>query len=258
MYVIKQSFLGVDPHMKSIITAFETMNTQKVYRMASPQIKRSSLALAPARKTTAGKTVNAIRRTQEDRSRVTKDKLLAAAIEVLLRVGYSGLTMKEVAKASGVSNGALMHHYTTKAELVVEATAMVYEEAITRGQSVAQTAGAVEKPIEGFIADCMSVYFEWPFLAALESVVVARTDPDLMAKILPVMERYRVTCDDIWMGVFKKAGIPTKQARVLLNLSLNIVRGMGLNRLWRHDDAHYQVYLKEWITIANQQLVPLK
>jgi len=226
--------------------------------MASPQIKRSSPAFDPARKTATVKTVKAVRRTQEDRSRITKDKLLAATIEVLLRDGYSGLTMKEVAKATGVSNGALMHHYATKAELVVEATAMVYEEAIVRGQRMAQTAGAVEKPIEGFITDCMSVYFDWPFLAALESVVVARTDPDLMARILPVMERYRVTCDDIWMGVFRKAGIPTKRARVLLNLSLNIVRGMGLNRLWRHDDAHYQIYLKEWIAMANQQLVSLK
>ena len=72
------------------------------------------------------------------------------------------------------------------------------------------------------------------------------------------MERYRVTCDEIWMGVFKKAGVPTKRARVLLNLSLNLVRGMALNRIWRHDDTHYHAYLKEWIAIANQQLQTLK
>lgn len=219
--------------------------------MASSQIKRNPSAALKEAKPIA---VKALRRSQEDRSRSTKEKLLAATIEVLLRDGYSGLTMKEVAQATGVSNGALMHHYTTKAELVVEATAMVYEEAIVRGQRIAQTADAAEKPIEGFIADCLSVYFEWPFLAALESIVVARTDPELMQKILPVMERYRVTCDEIWMGVFKKAGVPAKRARTLLNLSLNLVRGMGLNRIWRHDDVHYQAYLKEWIVIANQQL----
>ena len=232
--------------------------------MAASPIKRSTTAKAPAKaapagalkkKTPAEKTV---RRTQEDRSRATKEKLLGATIEVLLRVGYSGLTMKEVATASEVSNGALMHHYTTKAELVVAATAMVYDEAIVRGQRIAQTADAAEKPVEGFITDCLSVYFDWPFLAALESIVVARTDTELMSKILPVMERYRVTCDDIWMAVFKKAGIPVKRARVLLNLSLNLVRGMALNRVWRHDDPHYQTYLKEWIAIANQQILLAK
>lgn len=207
-----------------------------------------------ASKTAAAPTEKPARRSQEDRSRTTRDKLLAATIEVLLRVGYNGLTMKEVATSSGVSNGALMHHYANKVELVVEATAMVYEEAIKRGQRTAQSAGATEKLIEGHIADCMSVYFDWPFIAALESIVVARTDPYLMERIRPVMERYRVTCDDIWLAVFRKAGVPAKRARMLMNLNLNVVRGMGLNRVWRHDDAHYQAYLKDWIAIANQQL----
>jgi hypothetical protein len=39
-----------------------------------------------------------------------------------------------------------------------------------------------------------------------------------------------------------------------MNLTLNLVRGMGLNRMWRHDDAQYHVYLKEWTAIANAQL----
>jgi AcrR family transcriptional regulator len=223
--------------------------------MARTLSKISTFEPAISAKTVAiARTDKPSRRTQEDRSRSTRDKLLAATIQVLLRDGYSGLTMKEVAKESGVSNGALMHHYANKAELVVEATAMVYEEAIVRGQRMAQTAGASERLIEGHITDCMSVYFDWPFLAALESIVVARTDPDLMERIQPVMERYRVTCDDIWLAVFKEAGVPVKRARMLMNLSLNVVRGMGLNRMWRHDDAHYQAYLKDWIAIANQQL----
>jgi AcrR family transcriptional regulator len=217
----------------------------------------SLLTNAPSKPVSARKAqAKRPRRTQEDRSNTTRDKLLAATIQVLLRDGYNGLTMKEVAHTCGVSSGALMHHYANKAELVVAATAMVYEEAIVRGQRAAQSAGASEKLIEGLISDCMSVYFDWPFLAALETIVVARTDPDLMARILPVMERYRVTCDDIWLSVFKKAGVPAARARILMNLTLNLVRGMGLNRMWRHDDAHYHVYLKEWTAIANAQLAP--
>ncbi len=194
------------------------------------------------------------RRRQEDRTRVAKERLLQATIEVLVREGYGGLTMKEVAKQSGLSSGALMHHYTNKGELVVAATAMIYEEAIVRGQRSAQSPGAARAPVEGFIADCLSVYFEWPFLAAIEIIVVARTDPELMERMLPVMERYRVTCDAIWLAVFKKAGVPAKQAKLALNLSLNIVRGMAINRLWRHDEAYYKAYLKEWTGIANAML----
>jgi len=194
------------------------------------------------------------RRTQADRTRATREKLMQAAIDVLLEQGYSRLTTKEVARVAGVSNGALMHHFASKAELVAAATAMVYEEAIVRGQRVAQTADADLNPIEGYLSDCLSVYFDWPFVAALESIVVARTDPELLEQILPVMERYRTTCDDIWLKVFKRAGLPAARAKVLLNITLNLTRGMAINRLWRHDDRNYQSYLKEWVAIAEREM----
>lgn len=193
------------------------------------------------------------RRKQGDRSRETREKLMQAAIVVLLREGYNRLTMKEVVKEAGVSSGALMHHFTNKAELVVAATATVYEEAILRGQRVAQTVDAELNPIEGYITDCTSVYFDWPFLAALETIVVARTDSDLMERILPVMEKYRSTCDLIWLGVFRKAGLTETRAKELLNLTLNLVRGMAVNSIWRHEDAGYRRYLNTWVAIASRE-----
>lgn len=197
------------------------------------------------------------RRSQEDRSRDAKERLLSATIDVLMRRGYNGLTTKEVASTAGLSNGALMHHYANKAELVMAATTAVYDECIVRGQRIARTAEAVKKPLEGFISDSLSVYFDWPYLAALEVIVVARTDEELMGRIQPVMEYYRQTTNELWLAVFKKAGYTPKQARMILNLTLNMIRGMGINRMWRHDDEYYQTLLKEWVKLIDEQF-PLK
>lgn len=203
---------------------------------------------------TSNKSSPQLRLTQADRTRAMQDKLMNAAIEVLLEQGYGRLTTKEVARVAGVSNGALMHHFASKAELVVAATAMVYEEAIIRGQRVAKTVNADQKPIEGYLSDCLSVYFEWPFIAALETIMVARTDPDLMEKILPVMKRYRTTCDDIWISVFMRTGLTHQKASLLLNLTLNLVRGMAINRLWKNDDKNYKLLLKQWVGIATREI----
>ncbi len=197
--------------------------------------------------------VKAQRRTQEDRSRDAKERLLAATISVLRRKGYNGLTTKEVAKTAGLSNGALMHHYATKAELVIAATAAVYDECIIRGQRLARTPQAVKKPIESFISDQLSVYFDWPFHTALEVIVVSRTDPELMARIYPVMDHYRKTTNALWLEVFKKAGHSPQQARTILNLSLNMVRGMAVNRMWAKDATYYDDCLKDWIKIVNEK-----
>lgn len=193
------------------------------------------------------------RRKQEDRTREAKEKLLTATIDVFMRSGYSGLTTKEVARTAGLSNGALMHHYANKAELVVAATAAIYDEAIVRGQRVARSAEAGRKPIEGFIADCLSVYFDWPFIAALEAIVAARTDPELMARILPVMDHYRTSTNALWMDVFRDAGLTPKEARLVLNLTLNMIRGMAVNRMWQQDESHYRAYLKDWVKLVHER-----
>lgn len=197
------------------------------------------------------------RRTQEDRTREAKERLLQATIDVMMRRGYNGLTTKEVAKTAGMSNGALMHHYASKAELVVAATTAVYDECILRGQRMAKSPEAAKNPVEGFITDSLSVYFDWPFLVALEIIVLARTDPELQARITPVMMHFRQTTNAIWFEVFKKAGYTPKQTKTILNISLNMCRGMGVNRTWQHDDAYYQALVKEWIKIVKQQF-PVK
>lgn len=199
-----------------------------------------------------------IRRTQEDRSREARKKILAATIDVLMRCGYGGLTTKEVAKYAGVSNGALMHHYANKAELVVAATAEVYEEWSRRGQRIAKSAKALENPVEGFITDCLSVYFDWPFIAALEVIIVARTDEELMARILPVMEHYRATTNQLWLQVFGEAGLSATEAKAVLNLTLNIVRGMAVNRLWQKDEKNYRLFLKDWVKFVQEQFPALR
>jgi AcrR family transcriptional regulator len=190
------------------------------------------------------------RRRQEDRTREARQRLRDAAIAVLIERGYNGLTTKEVITRAGVSNGALMHHYASKMDLVVDATADVYEAATARGERIAATAASGRDPIGGFVRDCTSVYFEWPFLAAVEILVVARTDPGLMEQIQPVMQRYREVTNERWLGVFAKAGISQEKASQVLNLTLNLVRGMAVNRLWQSDQRAQSALLEQWSDIA--------
>jgi len=191
------------------------------------------------------------RRRQEDRVRDTREKILNATIEVLVRDGFGRLSLREVATVADVSYGALVHHFAAKEDLTVAATDMVYEEAIARTVSAAGMPDAVKSPLQAYIADSLRLYFDWPFLAALEILMSARSDKPLLAKMLPIMERHRRTCDTLWLDVFVASGMTAETARLILNLTLNIVRGMAVNRVWKHDDSYYQRYLAEWTEVAN-------
>jgi AcrR family transcriptional regulator len=60
-------------------------------------------------------------RTQQQRRDETRGALLDAAIESLIEVGFSRTTTLEVQRRAGVSRGALLHHFPSKATLLVAA-----------------------------------------------------------------------------------------------------------------------------------------
>ncbi|WP_175684639.1 TetR/AcrR family transcriptional regulator [Burkholderia anthina] len=211
------------------------------------QVESKSMVPAPVR---------TARRKQETRTREAREKLLKATIDVLIECGYNKLSTKEVATRAGLSNGALVHHFASKSELVVAATAAVYDEATHRAQAAAHGPEALKDPINKFIDHCASVYFDWPFVAALEIVVVARTDPELMSRIGPVIQDYRASTDEAWIGVLKNLGVSRPKAEHILSMTLNLVRGMALGEMWGVDPARHKRELAEWTNYAKQTLMP--
>src|SRR3954451_20340396 len=61
------------------------------------------------------------RRTQQERRETTRAALLDATIDCLIEYGYGGVTTTRVVERAGVSRGAQVHHFPTKAVLVSEA-----------------------------------------------------------------------------------------------------------------------------------------
>ena len=59
------------------------------------------------------------RRTQEERREGTIRKLLDAATEALIEVGYAGASVQEICERAGVSQGGLFRHFATREALMV-------------------------------------------------------------------------------------------------------------------------------------------
>jgi AcrR family transcriptional regulator len=211
-----------------------------------PELRRSPQALRSAKSESSRRSP---RRTQESRSKAAREKLLRATIELLQERGYNGLTTKEVAARAGFSNGALMHHFSTKADLVIAAGAHIYERHIEGGRKIANSAAARSDPLKAFIADCENVYLGNSFIPTIEMMVAARSDPLMNAPFDAFMRDYRKTMNDIWLKAFRRAGYSEAEASFAIMSTLYVIRGMAINSIWQKNLPYYRAFLREWMKI---------
>ena len=67
---------------------------------------------------------------KQDRSRITRERLLGASIDLLASQGWAATTVGAVAAAAGVSRGAAQHHFPTREDLITAALTHMIEQRI--------------------------------------------------------------------------------------------------------------------------------
>ncbi|MTD43704.1 TetR family transcriptional regulator [Conexibacter sp. W3-3-2] len=120
---------------------------------------------------------------QQERSRLTRLRLLDGAVEVLARDGYAGLSTPEVSRRAGVSRGAQQGHFPTRLELV---RAVIHEltDRQTRQleRSLAALPGKRPRPVE-ILDIAYQQYGGELFRAILELSLAARSQVELRSVI---------------------------------------------------------------------------
>jgi AcrR family transcriptional regulator len=172
------------------------------------------------------------RRTQADRTATTRAGLLAAAFDCLVERGYSGTTTTEVTRRAGVSLGALLHHFPTKADLLAAAVGHV----MARRQDEFRKAMADVEPGADRLESAIDVLwsaFEGPtFQAWVELWVGARTDPDLADALRVVDAEFERGSQEIFAELFPPAEYP--DARFLqfgMRFAMSLMDGVALRGL---------------------------
>lgn len=64
---------------------------------------------------------------QAQKSAMTRDRILDAAINCFITMGYTNVTTAKVASAAGVSRGAMLHHFPSKTELIQAAVEYLHQ-----------------------------------------------------------------------------------------------------------------------------------
>ncbi|MCT2583337.1 TetR family transcriptional regulator [Actinophytocola sp. S1-96] len=165
-----------------------------------------------------------------------RKRLLDATVDCLVRYGYTGTTTTRVTELAGVTRGAQVHHFPTRADLVA---ATVRHLAALRVSLASDRVHAVRQapdPLEAAL-DLLWEIHDGPVMwATMELWVAARTDPGLREQLVEAEPAARAALLEL-AGTAFGAHADEPRLRHVMDTALDTARGVRLLGLADPDPA---------------------
>ncbi|AWB22422.1 TetR/AcrR family transcriptional regulator [Methylobacterium currus] len=191
-------------------------------------------------------------RPQQARSLATRERLVRATIDEIHAVGYHAATTHRIAERAQVSRGALLHHFPSRSDLVRAALETLLDDGTAEIRAVSQDVRTGALPLADFVD------FLWPlfsgrfFQVSMELITESRTDAALRESLIPVVQRFHAALDAIWVEFCDAEARPPREARIILNLTVNLLRGMGVQTVLRPDPEYFRDLIEAWKAVLPQ------
>jgi AcrR family transcriptional regulator len=175
------------------------------------------------------------RRTQEQRRSETRKKLLDATVDIICEHGYARLTTAEVAARSGLTRGAVQHHFGNAADICI---ALVDDFA----GRLDREGNAFDMNIPSNVEDRVSVAINgyWRNFKNRQYVAVVlvgfwfRSNPKIYPKLASRMKEFERRFDREWHVLFEDTGLPRRKIAAARHIAISALRGFAVRSVYRN------------------------
>jgi AcrR family transcriptional regulator len=113
------------------------------------------------------------------------------AIDVFARQGYHGASLRQIAKAAGITLGTLYHYYPSKQDLLAELMSDALQPLITSGHQVrADFAGDPKRQLFEAVRRFVLITLAAPELAIIADVELRSLTGDNAARVVAMRDEY--------------------------------------------------------------------
>lgn len=170
-----------------------------------------------------------------ERTARTRAKLIEATIASLHEIGFHQTTTTVVAQRAGVSRGAMLHHFPTKADLMMAAAERMRD---MRGELHRERLANLETPADKFLS-LIDVLWEAMVspsgVARIELMLSTRSDPDMAEKFVRMNDELDKRHKESVWGLCQSAGMSGEAARdkiyAFVQLYAAALRGLAIDAL---------------------------
>ena len=197
-------------------------------------------------------------RTRSTRTADSRALILDAAVACLVESGYAGASTLAVQARAGVSRGRLLHHFPSRAELLVAAAGHVSTTLLAEVQERAAAVMADEptgpERVDRAIDLMWATFQEPPFWAAMELWTAARTDPQLRAALRVEERRLRAAIRRVADGIWGPQIASAPRYAEVCELLFTSMRGVACVYAFADRPAATDPHLELWKRLARRLL----
>jgi AcrR family transcriptional regulator len=182
-----------------------------------------------------------VRRTNLERTAETRGRLIDATIELLHEEGHAGTTTISVAERAGVSRGAMMHHFSSRSDLLLTVAQHILDQQ-RRDRAAKLVATEVGLPRFESAADVSWEVQRQPgTIAFLEIMMATRSDPALYEGMQPLAKRIVEMRRESAKRMADEMSIDdTDTLNAMLRLHLAALRGFSIELMFTRDQQEIE------------------
>ena len=186
------------------------------------------------------------RRTQVERTAATRARILAATVESIGDVGFQRTTSAEITRRSGVTWGAVQHHFGSKDGIlgaILEDSFNRFSEGLTKAFEDLGESAPLGRRIDAFVASAWahfdSVHYRAAFEILLEDSASRKSkspsdpnDRSWQGEILKAWTR-------IWRRLFPDVSLGRRRAMMLQHYTISVLSGLASMQLLAGEAAPF-------------------
>ncbi len=182
---------------------------------------------------------------KQDRSRITRQRILEAAVESLATRGWEASSVAVIAADAGASRGALQHHFPTREDLIIAALDYVFEQQSERMQTVTVPDIDGRERVAHVLRTIVDLYVGTLFKAALQVWTAAAADAALRETILPLERKFGSGVHAMTVRLLD-VDDSDPHVRALIQATLDMARGLALADVLTDDSRRRRRVVDAW------------
>jgi AcrR family transcriptional regulator len=174
-------------------------------------------------------------RSQFQKSEITRQTLIRAAVDMIAEVGYAATTTTLISQRAGVSRGAFQHHFRSKNEIMLAILNEMSQQVNIGLEAAPLAALPLDERIETLLNHYYRAYGTKLHFAAIQIWLNALRDPELRRSVhygLTMIDRAVL---DAWRATFPETDLDDRNLMAVRRVIISTIRGSTIHDMWSNE-----------------------